>query len=174
MRVFSLVNSHEILRQNVRKMDKFKEEIEAEYVNMYREMEERKLKLMQKLDEMTAELSRRINEAIEETSKYAYREDYQPVSILADLVWRHCCQNSSEPIEVFTCDVRNTDERLLDPLEINIQASVGELANWYYESGGAKIKKDLTTRNRLSGIETNQIAHTDTAIGDSYASTTIK
>lgn len=149
VRVFSLLNSHEILRGNLQKVAKFKEEIEAAYGNMYREMEEGKRKIMQKLDEMQEELSRHVEKTIEETSKYPYKEDYQPSSGLADLVWSHCCQDSSEPIAVFTCEVGNTDKRLLDPLEISIKASLSEFAKWNYESGGANIKKSIAASSEL-------------------------
>jgi hypothetical protein len=150
MRLFSLVNSQEILRENVQKVAKCREEIEAAYGKMFKEMEEGKEKLMRKLDEMQAELTILIDKAVCETSLHAYKEDYTPSGGLVELLWRNCCENSSEPITTFTYEVGNTDNRLLNPLEIRIQASVFELVNWQYESGGASLIKELkTTRHQL-------------------------
>lgn len=149
MRLFSLVNSQELLRENVQKVAKCREEIEAAYGKMFREMEEEKGKLMRILDEMQAELTISIDKAVSETSLHAYKEDYTPSGGLEELLWRNCCENRSEPIPTFTYEVGNTDNRLLNPLEIRIQASVFELVQWQYESGGACLIKELKTSRHL-------------------------
>jgi hypothetical protein len=170
MRLFSLVNSQEILRENVQKVAKCREEIEAAYGKMLKEFEEEKGKLMRKLDEMLAELTILIDKAVSETSLQAYREDYTPSGGLVELLWRNCCENSSEPITTFTYEVGNTDNRLLNPLEIRIQASVYELVNWQYESGGVSLIKELTTTRKqlikAESLTTKEIDKSKETVGN--------
>ena len=94
------------------------------------------------MEEWDTELSQQIELTIQETSENAYRDDYQPSTHLATLVWTHCKQNSSDPIEVFSHVLKATDDRLRDPVDIAFKSGSGELG-MDYESGGRQMAKEI-------------------------------
>ena len=140
--LLSLVNSHEKLKENLGILRDCRSVIEATYEDIHRELEQAKVNLLGKLEEWDTALSQQIELTIQETSENAYRDDYQPSTHLAALVWTHCKQNSSDPIEVFSHVLKATDDRLRDPVDIAFKSGSGELG-MDYESGGRQMAKEI-------------------------------
>lgn len=91
--------------------------------------------------------------ARQETYANCYLKNYMPNSHLATLVWDHCLKCSSAPIPLFTFEVKTTDERLKDPVEIAFKGvEKAEIAS--YESGGMRIIREIASlKGKIADLE---------------------
>lgn len=122
----SLAKSQEKLRENLLLIDQCRRHInalDAEFCRIIKKMTE-------SLETLKAALSQEIEEAIEQTSINAYFGDYEPKGPLAPLIWSHSCQESQDPIPVFTYQVQTYD--LESCIGLSFRTSIPEIAHLNY------------------------------------------
>ena len=138
----SVANSQEKLKENLPRIDQCREEIEALYAYIRGEIEKTRLQFLHTLEDLKTALSAKIEEAIVETSTNAYLGSYQPSSTLATLIWTHSCENSSEPLPVFSYQIKTEVEALQDCLGVSLRIDVPELQHFGRESGDLAAERE--------------------------------
>jgi len=127
VKVFSLANSHEKLKDSLRAVNACRVEIESGYTAAIEQMMQEKENLLQQLEGLKSVLNRAVQEAIRETAENVHDCNYRPSSFLAKLTWIHCCSNSSDPLPIFAYHVKATDDIFRTPLVLTYETSVPQL-----------------------------------------------
>ena len=147
----ALKNSQEKLRENMSFFEQCKADIEAQSVNVQRELNEMTTNLLWKLEELSRALGAEIEQAIQETSANGYRADYEPQTYLATQIWLHSRSQSSDPITLFACQIK-PDEAVKDCLGVSFQTYVPDLQHLNHVPDSQQLLKTVRAQRLIASL----------------------
>ena len=151
-----LKNSQEKLRENLKALDQCRADIEAQALNIQRELVEMTTQALQTLELLKQVLGSEIEQAVLETTANACRRDYQPQTYLAGLIWTDSNFPRPDPLQVFGYTLQ-TGVTVKDCLGVSFRTSVPHLErlNWLTD---AEIKAKLAEQTKGSQVA-GQLVH---------------
>ena len=125
---------------------KYREDIVSAYGFAIRQLEDQRDLLLKTMESLQAKAYEAVNAAIAETYENCLREDYQPTSDCADLIWKLAYHQLSEEIALFRYNVSVSEDAVRNCVTAGIDFNVRELAE-------SEVGREMQERNK-SAINT--------------------